>query len=155
MQQSVFDLILWQPFSMLCTNMTYFNSLISKSQIQKIKYHKSTHIRTLYHLKFWLESRQNSDLIKKKPTYFMKTSESSICLYIHAYLAKRDIVKHKKKIYINIKFSSIQKCGHAKISSCNLIYLHCLCYKSSFHHLFNRVFIEQTFTNQRVLFFIL
>lgn len=100
MQQSVFDLILWQPFSMLCTNMTYFNSLISKSQIQKIKYHKSTHIRTLYHLKFWLESRQNSDLIKKKtPTYFMKTSESSICLYIHAYLAKRDIVKHKKNIH--------------------------------------------------------
>lgn len=70
MQQSVFDLILWQPFSMLCTNMTYFNSLISKSQIQKIKYHKSTHIRTLYHLKFWLESRQNSDLIKKKPNLF-------------------------------------------------------------------------------------
>lgn len=27
----------------------------------------------------------------------MKTSESSICLYIHAYSAKRDIVKHKKK----------------------------------------------------------
>lgn len=29
----------------------------------------------------------------------MKTSESSICLYIHAYLAKRDIVKHKKYIH--------------------------------------------------------
>lgn len=28
----------------------------------------------------------------------MKTSESSICLYIHAYLAKREIVKHKKNI---------------------------------------------------------
>lgn len=79
----------------------------------------------------------------------MKTSESSICLYIQVYLAKKDIVKHKK-MYINIKFSSIQKCGHAKISSCFLIYLHCLCYKSSFHHLFKRDFIEQTFTNQKV-----
>lgn len=29
----------------------------------------------------------------------MKTSESSICLYIHVYLAKRDIVKHKKNIH--------------------------------------------------------
>lgn len=88
----------------------------------------------------------------------MKTSESSICLYIYVYLAKKDVVKHKK-MYRNIKFSSIQKCGHAKICSCNLIYLHCLCYKSSFHHLFNRDFIEQTFTNQKVykgtLFFIL
>lgn len=29
----------------------------------------------------------------------MKTSESSICLYIHVYLAKKDIVKHKKNVH--------------------------------------------------------
>lgn len=29
----------------------------------------------------------------------MKTSESSICLYIHVYLAKKYIVKHEKNVH--------------------------------------------------------
>lgn len=75
----------------------------------------------------------------------MKTSESSICLYIYVYLAKKDIVKHKKNVH---KYQIFQ---HTEMwARKDLIYLHCLCYKSSFHHLFNRDFIEQTFTNQKV-----
>lgn len=97
-----------------------------------------------------LNSRVNELQIIKN--YNMNTSELAFALI---YLVKKYIVKQKE--CTSIKFSNIRKCGHAKISSCwnarftcNLIYLHCLCYKSLFYHIFNKDFIAQKFTSQNV-----